>query len=143
MKHSKSFLRDYEFYNKALNEFSFSGKSIYKIPFSENGASAMDCVHIYDSTGVFQPCAEPELASRIINCKASVNLHIKMYAESMGRGEFQLGEIEDIFNQFDAPKWVIDSVVKQAYKYGWLGEKWNKNRIECVNAVRRIKTNTL
>lgn len=129
MNYSKSFERDYSFYLRTMDVFTFSGKPLVAINYEKNGVTAKMCVKQYDSFGLLFPCEEPELAAKILNCKASVNLHIKMYAESLARGEIQLIEIIDLFEEYNSPEWVIKSIKKQAAKNGWLENDYEKSQV--------------
>lgn len=64
-----------------------------------------------------KPTSEPEKLKTLLKTKGSVNLHIKMYAEDRARGYLPKIEFEDMAKEFNFPKWVVDAVESQKYKY--------------------------
>jgi len=117
MKYSTAFERDWDFYTRNLDFFSFSGKPAPEIVVSsEGGPDAKECFYIYDSTGLLKPCVCPELLQRVLVCKASVNLHIKFWAYGMASGLLLLAELYKYLSELRAPQWVADAVVAQAGK---------------------------
>jgi hypothetical protein len=116
MKYSPRFERDYEFYFKNINRFNFAGIDIekkYSIKQCSSGKSAKECFYILDSTGKIEDCSELELLYELLRCKASVNLHIKMYAESRAEGTLSKPELIEWLNNFESPDWVLNAVEKQ------------------------------
>lgn len=107
-KHGK---RDWTFYNENKEKFNFSGVNLLQIPFDEKGYSACECFYFFDTTGKLTPCREPQLLSTVINCKKSINLHIKMYAEGIAEGSFSFNEL---FSEFaNPPEWVKRAMLNQ------------------------------
>lgn len=123
MKFSDKFERDWEFY--------YSNRKTF---FLDPAKTAKECFYIFDSTGKCEPCSEIELLREIFNCKASVNFHIKMWAEGraetiswahgkVNKSSDRLGfyimaweELRDIKNDFNCPDWVIEAIKKQSLK---------------------------
>src|SRR5574343_1051794 len=89
-KYSPNFERDWGFYVSNVDNFTFCGTLIPKytaIP-SDSGKTAKDVFYDIDSKGKNSPCCEPELLNKVLLCKASVNFHIKQWAE--GRADSTL-----------------------------------------------------
>lgn len=97
----------------------------FSIPYNVSGKNAKICFYQLDSEGKCKPCAEPELLVEILTCKASVNLHIKLWAQS--RAEYTLSKIElqQIMESIQAPEWVFKSIENQKDKIlkQWIQEK--------------------
>lgn len=125
-----SFERDYSFYLKNADRFTFAGTDVkrdrgvqydgdsddtpYAVPFSKNGSDAKACFFALDSRGRCGPCREPRELVRILTCKAAVNLQIKMWAAGMAEGTLFDEELEEYVAHFGAPAWVSEAVRKQA-----------------------------
>jgi len=117
MKYSKNFERDWKFYMHSLNVFNFAGKPAPEIIQSPSGGpNAKECFCIYDSTGDLKPCVNPELLQRVLICKASVNLHIKLWAQGMAQGLLFQPELSEYLDSLNAPGWVMKAVINQAGK---------------------------
>lgn len=89
MKYSKRFEEDYLFYTSNLDNFCFAPldvKSKYKLINSEDGETAKYCFYKFDSEGRVIPCREIELLEKLLITKASVNFHIKLYADDRAKG---------------------------------------------------------
>ena len=114
VKYSKSFERDYKFYSRNLDVFSFSGKPAPEIVVSpDDGLDAKECFYLYDSTGQLKPCVRPELLQRLLVCKASVNLHVKLWAMGIQQGVLDLPELGRYLHSIGAPAWVLRAVAGQ------------------------------
>jgi hypothetical protein len=144
-KFNPNFERDYAFYLNNRAVFSFAGTDTKKdyriqfpgepdefadgerwaIPYMPNGKDAKHCFYYLDSEGKKFPCCEPELLNQLLTCKASVNLHIKMWAE--GRAEYVLSlvELKEYMNEYKCPEWVFRAVENQKIKLlkQWGAEK--------------------
>lgn len=151
-KFSTQFERDYEFYFSNKDRFTFSGGDSksrvqypsepeptfidektgekisipFEVPYSSIGPGAKKCFHDLDSRGKTKSCSEPELLVQLLNCKASVNFHIKLWAE--GRAEYttSLEELNEMMEIYKAPDWVLKAVEKQKIKI--LKEWGNQNK---------------
>lgn len=112
-KYSLAFERDWEFYLKNSDKFTFCGENI-EWPFDVNGLSAKECFFIYDSRGEIKKSCEIELLIKILTTKKAINLQIKQWAEGM----YDMGEpIEYYLKEFiEAPHWVEDGLRKQKLK---------------------------
>lgn len=114
IKYSKRFEEDFDFYYRNRNKYNFAGEDIekyFEIKNDSNGNSAKECFFYFDSNGIKQfNCSEKELFFEIIRCKKSINLHIKMYAESIAEGTLFPFEIEEISDQIKAPEWFVNSI---------------------------------
>ena len=118
-RYSPGFERDYLFYLSNICNFSFAGtmQPKYKAIPDPQGISAKEAFFFIDSSGKNKPCREPELLDSILLCKASVNFHIKMWAEGRAEGTIATHELrKDYKEEFGLPDWVIDAVEKQKTK---------------------------
>ena len=111
MKYSKGFNRDYEFYLKNKERFTFSGVKIGVLTDHRDGVSAKHAFFLIDTRGEMVPTCEPDLLGKIIQCKKSINLHIKMWVEGFEDMMEGVQYYMDIF--IDPPPWVEDSFRKQ------------------------------
>jgi hypothetical protein len=117
MKFSKNFERDYNWYYKYRETFTFSGSMPRKIENSPSGKSAKECFHLYDSQGKIAPCREPDLLSEILLCKESVNFQIKEWAQDRAIGYLPLVEFETIIEEYELLEWMVNAVERQKCKY--------------------------
>ncbi len=138
-KYSENFERDYKFYFDNIEHFNFCGTSIpkFKAITDENGKSAKEVFYSIDSEGKNIPTSEPDLLDKLLMCKASVNFHIKQWAEGRaegtlpfcefaGDGETLEWEVKDgepiaVYKKsmaivYGFPDWVITSVENQKTK---------------------------
>ena len=113
MKYSRNFERDWKFYTDNLSVFNFAGKLPPSTVLSRSGPGAKECFYIHDSTGVLNACAEPKLLEQALICKASVNLHIKLWAYGIAHGTFGEFELRVYLDSLQAPDWVMKAVVEQ------------------------------
>lgn len=145
---SPAFERDYTFYLSNKDTFTFAGSDLKKdygiqfpgepepfdeegkplpftVPYSATGKSAKVCFYQLDSEGKCKPCSEPELLVEILRCKASVNLNIKIWAQS--RAEYTLSKVEllEYIEFYKAPEWVLKAIENQKLKIlkEWAAEK--------------------
>lgn len=149
---SPQFERDYTFYLSNKDNFTFAGSDVKKdygiqfpgepeliekdedgndvvvkfsIPYSSTGKSAKVCFYQLDSEGKCKPCSEPHLLIEILRCKASVNLNIKIWAQS--RAEYTLSKFEllEYLEEYKAPEWVFKAIETQKLKIlkEWVAEK--------------------
>ena len=128
MRYSKSFERDYAFYLFCLDEFNFAGKLPPIVVESAAGLTAKECFYDLDSRGILHPCREPEMLRRLMITKASINLHVKMWAHALAMGTDTLDELRrNVIASF--PSWVEKAVIRQAYKKGWLSDAYARNQV--------------
>lgn len=127
MKYSKNFERDYKFYIDNINIFNFAGIDINnEINVTQDNNSdinAKQCFHEYDSVGKRDFITnEKDLLVNLIIAKKSVNLYMRMYADSIVDGTLFINEfITDIVHKYNVPLWFILGVIKQSRK------KYNQN----------------
>lgn len=148
VRFSPQFERDYQFYLAQKDTFTFSGSDTksdfgiqfpgdspkldekgkeipFSIPYSATGKNAKVCFLKLDSEGKCGPCSEPELLVELLNCKAAVNLQIKMWAQ--GRAEYTLPaiELQEYCDYYHAPEWVFKAVERQKDKIirQWMQDK--------------------
>lgn len=134
MKYSNNFERDYEWYLKYKDNFTFDGNmdTSSKVIHDENGKSCKECFYIFDSRGKIIPTSEPELLFQIHKCKGSINFNIKMWGEDRSTGLLPSIEMDKIIREFELLDWMIESVEKQKIKY------WNKNITSSDQGYRRL-----
>ena len=94
MKYSNNFDRDYNFYFNNRKIFIFCGTLDTKFNsiHAPNGVTAKEAFYFIDAQGKNKPTREPELLTELLLCKASINFHIKMWAESRADGTLPLVE---------------------------------------------------
>ena len=149
---SPNFERDYTFYLSHKDTFTFAGTDVKKdygiqypgepepmevdddgvlkplpftVPYSPTGKSAKVCFYQLDSEGACKPCAEPELLVEILRCKASVNLNIKIWAQSRAEYTLSKEELQEYMEHYQAPDWVFKAIENQKLKIlrEWAAEK--------------------
>lgn len=95
MKYSKNFERDYSWYLKYKDIFTFSGSPRKKIEQGDK-YSAKEVFYLYDSQGKLNPCTEPELLQQILLCKESINFQVKQWSEDRAKGYLPWIEFDEI-----------------------------------------------
>lgn len=141
MKFSENFERDYAFYLKNIERFTFFGNGFpkHQAVCSDSGVTAKESFYSIDSRGKNLPTFEPELLNKLLQCKASVNFNIKMWAQGVSEGtlfkgeingkipilewevnqktnEYELVEYENMADYYGFPEWVISAILAQADK---------------------------
>ena len=93
-KYSDNFERDNKFYFENIKHFNFCGTLTPKFEAIEdiNGKTAKEVFYLIDSTGKNHPTCEPKLLNDLLMCKASVNFHIKQWAEGRADGSLPFCE---------------------------------------------------
>lgn len=114
IKYSNAFERDYAFYLASLDIFSFSGKHPPQVVANESGHSAKYCFHVYDSTGKMLLCHEPQLLQKLLVCKASVNFHVKLWAQGIKQHVLCPPELKEMCIEYNAPDWVFKATLRQS-----------------------------
>lgn len=116
MKYSKNFERDYDWYLKYKEVFTFSGSPRKKI--KEGGLySAKEAFYLYDSQGKLNPCTETDLLQQILLCKESINFHIKQWSEDRAKGYLPKTEFDSIIKEYELLDWMVNAVERQKYKH--------------------------
>lgn len=123
MRFSKRFESDYAFYISNRDKFNFDGKNNYTdkkgndlIKYSQSGKSAKEAFYLYDSNGKIVATNEPELLIALYRTKASINLHISMWAEGRADGTFPGIEFGAYAKETQLPQWVVKAVEAQKDK---------------------------
>lgn len=80
MKYTKKFNDYYEFYLLNSSYFNFCGREIC-VEYSCNGVSAKEAFYQFDTNGKHVATSEIDEYTNVMRCKASINFHIKMWAE--------------------------------------------------------------
>ena len=121
-KYSDNFERDNKFYLENIKHFNFCGTLTPKFEAIEdvNGKTAKEVFYLIDSTGKNYPTCEPKLLNELLICKASVNFHIKQWAEGRADGTLPFSEFA---GNSETLEWKIE-IVKHKY-FGWL-PNWTK-----------------
>lgn len=115
MKYSSNFDRDYNWYFKNKDTFTFSGSIPKKIQLGIK--TAKECFYIFDSQGKLEACSEPKLLQQILLCKESVNFQIKEWAQDRAKGYLPKIEFENISHELGLLDWQIKAVEQQKNKY--------------------------
>lgn len=116
-RYKANFNRDYAFYSRNIDTLNFSGKYPPIILDDPDGKSAKECFYIFDSTGVLGACSEPLLLQKLMVCKASVNLHISLWAEGVRQNVLCPPELKEMMTEYSAPDWVMKAVLRQSEPY--------------------------
>ena len=117
MKYSENFERDYNVYVNNAENFKFCGTLKPKFEAIPKGIkSAKEVFYTIDSRGINIPTAEPELLNDLLLCKASLNFHIKMWAEGRADATLPYWELLEIQKEFNLPDWVIVATERQKLK---------------------------
>jgi hypothetical protein len=132
MKFSENFERDYKFYYNNIHNFTFSGSEYSNMISDKKGRTAKECFHLLDSRGKKLPCQEIILLRMLLNCKASVNLNIKMWAQGRAEYTLSLEELKEMLNDYCAPSWVLEAVENQKFK---ISKQLTKNNFNFQNAL--------
>ena len=114
MKPTKKFVKKFNEYLSLYEKgYSFCGQNLeekYYANFDNaNGFSAIESAFSYESFGVLLPCCEFNKLIQFLRAKASINLHIEMYANDFGKTLFYNELVE-----MDLPRWVIRAVERKA-----------------------------
>lgn len=116
MRYSKNFERDFLFYKRNINNFTFFGNYPPEVFFDHNGVDAKKAFYIHDSTGKSVKTSEPELLQSLLVCKKSVNFHIKMWAEGFAEWTLLEPDLNDIISDYKCPQWVTEAIKKQGLR---------------------------
>ena len=117
MKYSKNFERDWNWYVKYKNVFTFSGSADKKVEMCENGKDAKFCFHMLDSQGKLTPTTQPELLVSIIRTKSSINFMIKEWAQDRAKGYLPKLEFNTIAREYELSDWMVNAVEQQKFKH--------------------------
>lgn len=116
MKYSKNFERDWEWYSKYKDVFTFSGSPNKEIKQGDK-YTAKEAFYLYDSQGKIVETTEPVLLQKIFKCKESINFMIKEWAQDRSKGYLPKIEFEKIIKEYTLLPWMVEAVEKQKYKY--------------------------
>lgn len=113
IKPTRKFIKKFaEYLSLYENGYTFCGQNLTEkhLQFSnENGVSAAESAFSYESFGKLLPCREFEKLIQFLTAKASINLHIEMYANDFGKTLFYNELVE-----MNLPKWVIKAIENKA-----------------------------
>jgi len=120
MKYKPDFERDFKWYLSVRHSFNFDGKAEYTnkkgkdiIIYDKNGVDGKLAFFKWDSNGLILPTKHPNILHTLLKTKGSVNLHIKMYAESLKEESLNLELLEEICQEFKTPEWFKNAVKQQ------------------------------
>lgn len=116
MKFSKNFERDWNWYFKYKDIFTFSGSPNKKIEIDLK-YSAKEAFYLYDSQGKTVGCVEPKLLQKIFKCKESVNFQIKEWSQDRAKGYLPKIEFNKIIEEYELLDWMAAAVERQKFKY--------------------------
>lgn len=123
-KYNANFERDYAFYLRMVEVFTFDGASQYIdkkgrniIVDNHNGVDAKEAFYQYDSNGKIIATFEPDKLRLLLRTKGSINLHIKMYAEDRANGRLPKIEFDEMCELWQVPDWFKSAVERQKHKY--------------------------
>ncbi len=127
-KYNDNFERDFKWYLSVRHHFNFDGVDVYikrkdgiaypVIVYDKQGADGKYAFYKWDSNGEIIKTKHPNLLHTLLKTKGSVNLNIKMYAETRASGILpKILFHEEICKPFKVPDWFIESVEKQKMKY--------------------------
>lgn len=116
IKYSKNFERDFNWYLKYKDVFTFSGSEDYK-NYTEGNKSVKECFYIYDSTGKLQGCNNNKLLKQIFKCKESINFQIKEWSQDRVKGYLPFVEFLKIAEEYELLDWMFEAVEKQKIKF--------------------------
>lgn len=130
-KYSENFERDFKFYLDNIKNFQFCGTLIPKFEAISdvNGKKAKEVFYSIDTLGKNIPCCEPELLNQLLMCKASINFHIKQWAEGRADGTLPFCEFA---GDGETLEWKVEIV-----KHKWFG--WLPNRIKNLFGIQDKK----
>lgn len=137
MKYSKSNNRDFEFYFRNRKIFNFCGTAEPSfVPiYDKSGVDGKAAFFSIENKGINIPTKHPNILATLLLSKASVNFNIKMWAQGRADGtlpliEFSQRKVMEVYPHFEIeydkndmennmglPKWVIEAVENQKYKY--------------------------
>jgi hypothetical protein len=83
-----------------------------------NGVDAFDAFIAIDSYGTAKPTRHPRLLENMLRTKASLNLHIQMYAQDRANGRLPKVLFQsEIVEPFEFLPWMVEAVENQKVKY--------------------------
>jgi len=83
-------------------------------PYAEDGLPAIKCFFNLEN-GVVLPTNNISEVKRALDGKKSLNLQIKMWAETVGR-ELSTIELREMIEELNMPQWVFNATMNQAVK---------------------------
>lgn len=110
MIYSENFNRDFYWYLKNRNEFTFDGRLQRDIQYSRNGIDGKKAFFLFDSKGKLVPTKHPNILRTLLKVKGSINLHIKMWKEDRYNGCLPKILFYELINEFDLLPWMINII---------------------------------
>lgn len=113
-----AFGKNYSKYSKGeLIEWKLEIDAEDCVQYDPEGVNAIDAFIGIDSYGVVKPTRHPTLLFNLLNVKASINLHIKMYAEDRANGRLPKIMFEEIAKEYEFLRWMVEAVENQKAQY--------------------------
>ena len=86
------------------------------VKYDRAGVAGKKAFHVFDSQGKLVPTRHPRMLRSLLNTKASVNLHIQMYAEGCADLTFLYPDLKELCISIKAPTWFEKAIHKQSKK---------------------------
>lgn len=116
MKYSKRFEEDFDLYWRLQHTFTFAPHDPLKAKKPIDITADMPvkkAFYNFDTHGKYYNIANNSELLRVITTKASINFHIKLWAESRALGEFGSLELLESLESYNFPQWVFDAIEEQ------------------------------
>jgi hypothetical protein len=108
----------YQYAPGEITTHIFNLVSEQQIVYDKDGVDGVEAFHSIDSIGKSIPTRHPNILKTLLKTKGSVNLHIKMYAQSMGEGTINKIEFRAwCIYCWQSPDWFRTAVETQKWKY--------------------------
>ena len=120
MKYSKRFEEDFELYYRLRYDFTFAPFDVLKNrPWLEplGDIDIKQAFFQFDTHGKLFAIANKSELVQTVAAKASLNFHIKQYADSRAKGWMGHEELLEIQQHYDLPEWFVIAVERQRVKY--------------------------
>ena len=105
-------------YCRNLDALSFSGSPAPRVEFDPDGPTAKRAFLLYDSQGRLGTTSQPELLQRVLASKASLNLHVRMWAEGVTEGTLMPVDVFDLRERLELTPKVMRAVRGAARRMG-------------------------
>ena len=86
------------------------------IVFDKEGVDGVEAFYNIDARGIVLPTKHSTMLETLLRTKASVNLHIKMYAEDLATQNWNKLEMRALCIKFKAPFWFREAIENQRIK---------------------------
>ena len=97
--------------------FNFAGTEYFPIKHDPDGVGAVEAIYMHETHGRIIPTKSPKTVETFFRSKASVNLHIDMYAQDRGKCYLPKIIFDKMVERMNLPNWFVEAVEKRKYKY--------------------------